>query len=219
MIVAVLTFINSNFFSLTSVVVKGNQVLTDREIIQAAGLDKEKNIFQINFEDVSARLMEKHQIKGVVLKRKLPATVEIKLDERRPLLAVIRNNRYLLLNKSGWVLTKIEKISDVTYPILRDAEVKIIDNKIKLTKHLQISLQYLTKIERKFLSQIDYIKFDEKDNITLRLKSGIVKFGHPVKIDYKVKLFNQIYHDLEEKQGKIEYINLKYYQNPVVRFK
>lgn len=216
-IIAILTFINSNFFSLSSVVVSGNKVLTNREIIQAAGLNKEENIFQINFEDISAKLMEKHQIKGVVLKRQLPSTVKIKLDERRPLLAVSSNNKYLLLNKNGWILTKTKKLSNVTYPILKDVEVNIINNKVKLTEHLQTSLQYLTGVDKKILNRIDSIEFVNQDNVIFQLESGIVKFGQPVKIDYKIKLFNQIYHGLKEKRKKLKYINLKYYKNPVVR--
>lgn len=220
LIVALLTFINSNFFAITEVIVKKNRILTDQQVIEFAQLDKGKNIFQIDFDRISSKLMSKPQIKGVILKRDFPSTVEILIDEREPLVAIPKGNDYLLVDKKGWILVKERKLTNITYPILRGTEkVEVIGNKIDLTKPLQVSFQYLTGIKKELLDKITKVQIEKNENVTLYLDSRTIKFGAPIKINYKIKLLNQIYNNLKKKKKDFNYINLQYYDNPVIKFK
>ncbi|MGM0471319.1 MAG: cell division protein FtsQ/DivIB [Bacillota bacterium] len=218
MIVATLTFINSNLFSISQIVVTGNNILSDQQVITLSGLHQKENIFQVNFSDISAKLLDQHQIEGVVLKRKLPATVKITINERQPLLVVAQEGNYLLVGQDGWVLSELEQLTDVNYPLLEVSdELSVVEHQLKLTDELQIVLNYLTAIKREFLTAVEQVKVTDNQEVRLQLKQGRVKLGQPVEIDYKMKIFNRIYDELGSDRERLNYINLKFYNNPVVQ--
>ncbi|KXS42462.1 MAG: cell division protein FtsQ, partial [Candidatus Frackibacter sp. T328-2] len=163
-IIALLTFINSNYFALTKVTVKGNGLLTNEEIINFTGLNNGQNIFQIDFDKVSNRLMRQPQIKGVVLERRFPSTVRIIVDERTPLVVIQQGGDCLLVSKEGWIVDKRKELTDVSLPLLKGLDVKILGNKIKMTSYIKDSLRYLTGIDEVVNRGITQIQIDNQRN-------------------------------------------------------
>jgi len=216
-IIALLTFINSNYFALTKVTVKGNGLLTNEEIINFTGLNNGQNIFQIDFDKVSNRLMRQPQIKGVVLERRFPSTVRIIVDERTPLVVIQQGGDCLLVSKEGWIVDKRKELTDVSLPLLKGLDVKILGNKIKMTSYIKDSLRYLTGIDEVVNRGITQIQIDNQRNIIFYLGSSKVEFGQPLNINYKVKLFKRIYSKLKKEEKNFDYVNLKYYNNPVIK--
>lgn len=219
LIVALLTFINSNFFTVNKIVVKGNNLLSSQQIIEFARLDQGENIFQIDFDQTSSRLMERPQIEGVILKRQFPSTVEVLVDEKEPLVSVKRDNNYLILDGEGWILAKPEKMSNITYPRLKGVKIKKDGNKVRLTRKLQVCFEYLTGIDEDLLDEVSKVQVKQNKHITFYLGSKVIEFGPPIKIDYKIKLLNQIYNDLKSKKKEFKYINLQYHDNPVIKLR
>ncbi|SJZ35665.1 cell division protein FtsQ/DivIB [Selenihalanaerobacter shriftii] len=218
-IISMLTFINSNFFDLAEIKVSGNKILNNKQVIKFTRLNKGQNIFQLDFDKISSRLMVKPQIEGVILKRHFPSMVRIVVDEREPLVAVLENDSYLLISKKGWIISKVQNSSDLNCPILEGVTIKKNNNKVKVDKKLKMVFQYLSKIDGEFIKLANKIKIKENGNLSLSSNSSIVKFGQPVRVEYKIKLFNQIYDDLNKKGKSFDYINLKYYNNPVIKLK
>jgi cell division protein FtsQ len=219
LVVALLTFINSNFFALDKVIIKGNKLLTNRQVLEFSKLNKGHNIFRLDFKKISSRLMDRPQIEGIILKRKFPSTVRVIIDEREPLVAIPIESNYLLISEEGWILSELNKMTDITYPILNGVKVEVRGDKIKLTKISRIVFRYLTETNPEFSDKVIKISVSKEDDITFDLNSSVVKFGLPVKIDYKISLLNQIYNDLKKEKEEFKYINLQYYDNPVIKLK
>jgi cell division protein FtsQ len=110
-------------------------------------------------------------------------------------------------------------MTDITYPILNGVKVEVRGDKIKLTKISRIVFRYLTETNPEFSDKVIKISVSKEDDITFDLNSSVVKFGLPVKIDYKISLLNQIYNDLKKEKEEFKYINLQYYDNPVIKLK
>lgn len=218
MIISFLFFINSNYFLLDKVIIEGNELLSNEEVIISSALDKKENIFRIDLEKTSDNLMSMPQIQGVVLERSLPATIEVFVDERQPLGVIDEGSEYLLIDKEGWILAEFDHINEVDYPLLEGVEAKPDNNNLELSPDLEIVLDYLTGLEKKYLVEVKKIEIDSEREVVLYfLDSGRVKFGQPFEVEYKLEILNLILAEVDI--SSIDYINLSYHNNPVLRLK
>lgn len=84
-------------------VINNNQVQTDT-IISLSELKKEDNIFKFYGKNVVNKIKENAYIENVKIHRKLPNTIEIKVEERTPTFSVDYMGKYAYINTQGYIL-------------------------------------------------------------------------------------------------------------------
>ncbi len=75
---------SSNYFSVKTIDVHGNSRLTSREILEVAGIEDGANALAISIDDVERALAGHTWVKEVSVKRVLPDTLVITIEERTP---------------------------------------------------------------------------------------------------------------------------------------
>ena len=78
-------FFDNPDYRLVTIEVQTDGTLQREQILRAANLQEGENIFRVNLSDVHDRLQELPQVDEVQVVRKLPAEIEIRLVERRPI--------------------------------------------------------------------------------------------------------------------------------------
>lgn len=97
----------SSVFNVKKFTVTGNYYYSDEEVIAMSGAEPGNNIFFGTGEKkIRERLMKDPYFRGVDLKRHLPSTLEIKVDERRQIATVRYGNKYIVIAENGMVLRK-----------------------------------------------------------------------------------------------------------------
>ncbi|MGM0501654.1 MAG: cell division protein FtsQ/DivIB [Bacillota bacterium] len=220
LIIGLVSFLNSNYFTVREVHIKGNDLLSDKEILEMCDLNEEINIFNVQQEELANKLIELPQVKGAKVKRDLPRDIFITIEERIPTAVISNKKTNLVIDKQGWILDTIKTIDAVDLPVFVDQELVNEGDKVKLTKDSKLAVNYLSKLSKDLLKEVKEFKILTSGNVELLLREGgKVNLGKEFNIDKKAKVFNKIYTDLEQKGVEIEYINLKYNRNIFIKVK
>lgn len=95
------------FFNINKIVVSGDKVYSDKEIIDASGVNMGDNLIFLSKtalnEEISSELA---YVGSAKIKRRLPSTLEIIITKTEAYMAVARDGYYILLDRNGKVLEK-----------------------------------------------------------------------------------------------------------------
>lgn len=96
-----LVILNSRFFGVKAVLVKGNQTLSAADILRNTNLNVHNNIFQINCGKLQKIIMRDPRIAGAKVYYKIPDKVVIEVRERHPLCLLLHRGNYVIVGEDG----------------------------------------------------------------------------------------------------------------------
>lgn len=107
----------SAYFAFREVQVAGMKRLNQEEVLRAAGLNLGANIFKIDMELARRRLLAHPWIADVSLKRKLPGSISLQIEERSAA-AVVNLDVLYLVDDTGEVFKRWTRGDPVPTPII-----------------------------------------------------------------------------------------------------
>lgn len=192
LIVAGVIFVNSSYFNMDKISVKGNEYYTDEQIIEISKMKMKTNLFKIGKSDVEKRLIADPYIRDAEVTRKLPSTVVISVKERKEVAAVKFNKQYYIIDESGCVLAVADKKPKITRIIKLTVEEGTIGEALKVKENSMYSrtLEMLKKAA----------------DSTLRFRYISVRENYIKAYVYKNLYVRGVPEDIEEciKSGKLE---------------
>ncbi len=210
---------NSNFFSIDKIKLEGNKILTKDIVINASGINIGENLFKVSTNDAEKSLEKLPYIKVSHIKRKLPNTINIWIEERVPVLQIKSLATYMLIDKEGIVLEikdkKIENIPTIVGYSIDPKEPKENIKDDKLGTKLE---DFFTKDDIiNIIKKINTINFDLNEEINIDLNNGIgVAFGPLDNVEYKLRLLDRILIDIENRQLNCKMIIMNKGENPIL---
>lgn len=112
----------SSIFRANNIIVEGNNLLSYKEVIETAGISNLKNIFEISLKKIENSLLQHPRIKYCYIKRKLPDTLYIYIEEKKPV--ALLNIKYDYLNRifevdeEGFIIASDNRVSNYDLPII-----------------------------------------------------------------------------------------------------
>ena len=103
----------SPIFNIEEIEVIGNEKLDESTIISLSGELEGKNIFQISKKKVINNIKDNPYIDSVTIKRNLPGTLQINIEERKTAYQIKVINSYVYINYQGYILEVSSKEADV----------------------------------------------------------------------------------------------------------
>ncbi len=97
-------FLLSSFFNIKNIEVTGNTKLTSQEIISLSQIQLDENTFKIVKSKIEKNIKQNAYIEKVDIKRKLPNTISIEIQERVPTYIISFANAYVYINNQGYFL-------------------------------------------------------------------------------------------------------------------
>jgi len=212
---------SADFFSVQQINTAGCTVRDKNEIINKAGLRKGENIISMNLAEKSRKLEQDPWIYKAVIKRKLPHTIEIQVEERAPLAVIKLDKCYLIDDYSH--LFKTAEQNEMKYPLLTgltkndfkknsDASSKVISAALELVKQLQaknMANGIDTTIEMDLIFGLTMT--NTKNNIKIFM--GFGRYGK------KITLLTKIIDDLEKRQIPARAINIDSLEKAYITYK
>lgn len=129
-------------FNITQILVEGNNTVTQENIINLSGIKRGENIFRFN-KTAIARIKENKYIQDVKIKRKLPGTVEIEVEERTVKYQLQLINSYVYIDRLGYILGIEDSKADV--PVITG---------LSITEDKMMNLDVLEEQDKKELNKI-----------------------------------------------------------------
>lgn len=118
-------FANSEFFDVQKIAVENNSYYTNEQVIQLAEAKVGENLFKVKTRGMKEKLLADAYIKGVNIKKKLPGTIVISVEERKEAAAIPYGEKYVLIDIDGMVLRKTDTAPELT--ILEGLTIKSIE--------------------------------------------------------------------------------------------
>ncbi|HAG07227.1 MAG TPA: hypothetical protein DCL13_03545 [Peptococcaceae bacterium] len=107
LLIALFVFLRSAFFNIDTVEVVGTTRLSEQEVKKVAQIEYGTSIFKINTGEVEARLRRLTLVKDASVVRKLPRTVLINIEERRPRVLLFQDNAFWEVDEEGVLLERV----------------------------------------------------------------------------------------------------------------
>ena len=151
--------LQADYFKLRTVRITGNKTLSEQRIRYLLAIPAEHSLLAIDLPRLGARLSRNPLIQTVTLRRRLPDTLEITIQEQSPALVIRSREQRLIVDTEGHVLRDFEPEQDGALPEL------ILNQQHVLSPGMRLDLQ---EIERAFELLHTYRK--SPLNATMRLR-------------------------------------------------
>lgn len=107
-------FVTSPVFSIDQIVIEGNTLMSDEDIIKQSGVKVGDNMFEQTNRKVKAALTEDKYIADVKVSRELPNIYKIKITERTPVIAISYEGKYVILDEEGYAVDEADSTMHAT---------------------------------------------------------------------------------------------------------
>lgn len=214
----VIAFIKSDFFALKNIKILNNNMLTKSEVKDLSKIAIGKNIFTYDLKKINSNIRESTYIKDVTVKRKIPNSILINIQEKQ-ISCVLKNNNniYDYVDKNMVYIDKVKKENiKENYPIV-SVDFFIKDNQIyfKRDKDKKYLINLVDNINRQELNKkIDSIDFFKDDKVSLKIGNSMeVVIDENKDVKHDMSRLTKILVDLQSQNinyGKIDMTFSKY---------
>jgi cell division protein FtsQ len=213
-------------FDIKDVVVNGAQMLSADEIRALAAIPLSENLFFTKFARAEENLSKIHAIKEVRFYRIPPGTVLVSIKERKPIATLLFQKKSSVIDKDGYI---INRNSNMTLNIPNRAELPVITgikekeafkgNKVDKRVSYLIS-QVILKLSKYLESERMKLELGGLKNVSLILDDLLrVKLGETERVRRKMAVFVALLPEIAGKWSKVEYVDVRYPENPVIKYK
>jgi cell division protein FtsQ len=209
---AAFLLIRSEYFSVGSVVVEGNNNLSVEDVYRTAQIPAKINIFRLSTGEIQKRLLGDLRVETADVHRRLPATIVISLTERKPLAYVASSYGFVQLDRQGVVLVALKNIKQMNAPIITGVQLDniYVGDKVEPAAVHNV-LAYLTGLDANSLNQLSEVNIGPTGELTAYTATGIlIRLGDGERLAKKAGLTSAILRDIGDKKTAVEYIDLKY---------
>lgn len=199
-----------SFFQIKNIEVSGNNKVKTEQI---NNLIEKKNIFLFNKNETRKRILNNFsEIVEVDIKRNLPVTIKIEIEERKPVALICQNNCFFI-DKEGIIFEKAENIEILKIKNLTlNQELKLGEPALA-KEQLEKILKIASNMEQNLAIKIDFIELVSEKRLNIyTLEAWQVYFNLEDDIDWQLVELKTILEkeiSLEERE-KLEYIDLRF---------
>lgn len=213
-------------FDIKDVVVNGTRMLSADEVRALAGIPMSENLFFTKFSRAEENLGKIAAIKAVRFYRIPPATVLISIKEREPIAMVVFPKKSVVISRDGHI---INRNPNITLNISNMADLPVISgiNEKEALKNNRIDekiseliSQVILKLSKFMESERMRLEVGGMKDINLVLDDLLkVKIGSTEKIRQKMSVFVALLPVIAGKWSAVEYVDVRFPDNPVIKFK
>ena len=217
--------LNLPIWKIKEVVVNGTRILSAEEIKALAGIPLSENLFFTSFSRARSNLGKIPGIKQARFYRIPPATVLISITERRPVATVVFPRKSVIIDEEGYILNRNPNIS-LNIPNLADlpvitgiSEEALSSDRIE-GEAAQVISHILSKLARFLESRRLQLELGGLENVSFLLDDLLrVRVGDTEQVKRKMEVFEALLPQIEGRWPQVEYMDVRFPDNPVIKFK
>ena len=210
---AIIFAMTSPLFNIKEIKVTNNSQVSSDTIISLSEIKIDENIFKFYKGNASKKIKENAYIENVSIERKIPNTVEIKVEERIPKYSVDFMEKFMYINSQGYFLELSEenKGLPIIYGITTEEEKVIPGNRLNnedLNRLEEVMKIMSSANENGLEGKISSVDISNKNDYTIYLeeKKKKVHIGNTSNLSNKMLYILAIMEQEDGKEGDI-YVN------------
>lgn len=213
-------------WKIQEVAVSGAKMLAADELRDLSGIPLSENLFLSSFSRARNNLNKIAAIESFHIYRIPPGTVLIRIKERKPVAVVVLKNRSALVDEKGYILnrnpnltlnvpniTEMPVISGLgTYEVMQGERID--EKTSRLIAAIVLELSNLLGSRRIQLELGGFEKISFLLDDIMR-----VKIGRDEEVKRKMEIFKSLLPQITGRWAQVEYIDVRYPDNPVIKFR
>jgi cell division protein FtsQ len=211
---------------ISEVVVSGAKLLSAEEIRDLSGVPITENLFLTSFARVRNNLRQITAIKSFRIYRIPPATVYIRIEERKPVAVVLLRGKSAIIDEAGFVLNRTPgltlNVSDMAdLPVVSGVTSTDVSADGQINPQIsRLITDIILDLAQRLGSPRIQLETGGFERITFMLDDLLkVKLGRDEEIRRKMEVFKALLKVIEGKWGTVEYVDVRYPDNPVIKYK
>jgi len=213
--------LHTDSLTIKKINVSGCSLIDKKDVLRRSRIRKDVNILSINLGEESKRLENNPWICKAVVKRSLPDTIEIQVEERRPM-AVIKLDHFYFVDNQGEIFTKVDGQAQKLPLLTGLSKEDIIKNDDKSAQLINTALSLIEDLHKKEMLKEGgtTIEMDKEFGLTMVLAPHNTKiFMGFDDFDKKLEHLFRIIDDLGKKGFSAKAINLNSVKQAYVTLK
>ena len=200
-------------WKLHQVIIRGNGYISEQVILSAAQIPKNSSIFKISTMKINRRLAALPWVDKVQVTRKLPNKLIIQIKPKKVAYRVLINDSSWFIDRKGNILNREDLIlqNNLSHSVYGLTSISDIN---KMLEDLNPLIDQMETLVTGNLI-INY----SPSNISVVSNGLLIKIGVPILYQEKLSALKNMLKVLEPKLEKIEYIDIRAYKTPAVKFK
>lgn len=203
-----------------TVLVDGNEKMTYSDVYRGSGIEDYVNVVQLSPSTMQDKLRHDLRVADVTVSRELPATIHVRLQERKVAAVIATMYGFAYIDNSGTVIALEPQIKGVSAPILTGKRMDtLLLGDVISDSTVQAALQYLTSLSAVGLHNVAEINVGSPQKIIAYTTDSIpVRLGSGDAPAERARLTEELLREVKSNQLAVEYIdtNLK---SPLVKSK
>lgn len=204
----------SPLFQVRDVQVRGNRHLSDSDVVRLAGIRAGANVLTVSIRRVEGALAGSPWIRSAEVRRSLPSTLVLRIEERSPVAWVRQPNGIALVAADGTILALRDKAPSRLVSIGSWKEpLQPGDRLDGLREPLALAASLSQRLRREVVSASV-----RRGELVLRLGTGTrVLYGEAASLAQKNAALAKVLRWAGEQGAVLDYVDLRAPRNPAVR--
>jgi len=219
-------FLSLPIWRITAVEVSGAKMLVPDEIRDLSGVPVSANLFLTSLARTRENLKKITAIKDFHLYRIPPGAVIIKIEERKPIAVLLFENKSAIVDADGFILNRnpnlTVNIPNMTeLPVIAGLGTAEYEGEERISpRSAQLIVEIITELSALLGSRHLQLSTGGFEKISFSLDDLLpVKVGRNENIKRKLEIFKALLSQVNGRWAAVEYIDVRYPDNPVVKFK
>ncbi|MCC3867367.1 cell division protein FtsQ/DivIB [Terrisporobacter mayombei] len=203
-------FLKSDFFFLKDVVINNNKYLSKEDVNNLLNLEKNKNIFFYDLQNLENRVKESAYVKDCEIKRKIPNKLIVNVKEKNIIGPLYNGKSYCYIDDQGKFVDELKEIAndELVISIAYTLNNKTLKFNNENDKNKLITL-YKKLDEENILLQIKTVNFTKEKEIIMKGKTGLtICLNKDNNIEKNILKLSKVMIDLQNRKehyGKVDF--------------
>lgn len=220
-LLAAFLFLHSAYFRVREIRVTGHAVLDARHVAGLTGVRIGDNLWELSPRRLSSRLLQDPWIERAVVRRQWPGTLRVEIAERAVAAAVPYYRRFLALDRQGVALGVVDQIARLDAPVITGPPaLDLVLGRVHPAPEVSRALLALDLLGPELARAVAEVHLGAAGEMTIYLSGGTrVEVGQDGDLERKVTDLRAILADLRNRRLTVEYVDLRYEGQPVVKLR
>lgn len=187
----------------------GNEKVTLADVLFDGGVEEPVNVLQISTSDLKTRLEKDLRIESADVSRSLPAAIDIRLTERRPLAVVQEQFGYAYLDRNGMVIQTTRAIRELNIPIITGVKLEhVLLGELVKKKEVLSALSFIGHLSAQGAELFSEVNVGNAERIVAYTRDGIpVRLGAGDRMEERAALAENMVGTVKTRKLFVEYID------------
>ncbi len=198
-------------FGINEIQIIGNYHLEKKDVISRSKIEKGEPLLKINLGEIENRLEQNAWIKSASIKKRLPDTLLIKIEEAEPMALLNLKKRLYLMDGDGELLERLKGDGIPFLPVIKNINPKKKEDMKEALKLVSILN------DKNIIADRDSIEIGvESYGLKINMDGELIKVGYG---DYSAKFdrWMALEPEIRKKGLPIKYVDLRFKDSVIVK--